>query len=411
MAAANLSETEQFHRERAVVHQAAIRQALMAQGYADLPRPRLQPDQAAAQPVVLVTGANVEPLDAAKHLATPTKSIRQVGNTGFILNQAAAFLQAHLENSQAQIVAQVRPDRAAAVAQAFSTHPARDRLHLVPVETGGRPLVQAFYRAAAQIAARQPVSRLDIVPYESFAAGLAQPFRPIYAETADNVIAAAAKRARMFHQMAMVAYDVLANTEQKELRVVAMTALAARRVGGNLLADAMHKLVSTNYIETLAREGQFHFPDRRLATVEVAPGIVDNGIYDSQPARVATLERAAINGFPFDNVAALTRSIDGLPKINPMDIGLVASRYLTAPFGAPIHETLPPHVRELAYGGRSRADFLKAAQESADRAPGHVQLRATLPNWCAVPGMELGRIAPLRPGYQFVPLCPPGQYF
>ncbi len=383
----------------------------MAQGFGDLPRARLQPEQNGAQPVVFVTGANVEQLDKDKHRVTPTKSIRQVGDEGFILNQSSAFLQAHLENSQAQIVAQVRPDRAAAVARAFSTHPERDRLHLVPVETGGKPMVQALYQQAAQIATRQPVSRIDIVPYESFAAGLAQPFRPIYAEAVDNVIEAAAKRARMFHQMAMVAYDLMANTEQKELRVVAMTALAARRVGGNLLADAMHKLVSTNYMETLAREGQFHFPDRKLATVEVAPGIVDNGIYDNKPARVATLERAAINGFAFDNNAKLAGSIEALPKINPIDIGLVASRYLTAPFGAPIHETLPQRVQALAYGGRPREEFLKTAQQLATREPGHVQVGEILPNWCAVPGMELGRIAPLRPGYQFVPLCPPGQYF
>jgi len=203
----------------------------------------------------------------------------------------------------------------------------------------------------------------------------------------------------------------MANTDQDSLRVLSLTALAARRVGGNLLADAAHKQISTNYIQTLSDELNFHLPDKEIYCVEVAPGIVDNGIYDAPFAREATVERAMINGFAFTGSGSCVETVENLPKLSPTDIGVVAMQYLKHAVGEDFHDRLPAHVRELAMAGRDASTIDQLASSMVSQKDGHATVSRDMPAWAYTSGTSLGRFAPINKGYQFVPICPSGQMF
>lgn len=403
---------EAFHRERSNFHQEQIRARLDSLGFSEHARIKLQKSEQTAVPLAFVTGVNAEKFDPDKHLMTPTKSAIAVGNDQFLLNQSAAFTVALLKESNHEIVMQVKPDAVEKVQKIFETIPGNERIHIIPVPTDDKSLTSKFYQVASGISDQKPIARVDLALYESFAAGLDQPFKPIYAEEPEIVATAVAKRATFYHRMCLIAYDLMANNDQDSLRVLSLTALAARRVGGNLLADAAHKQISTNYVETLANELNFHMPEKPVYCVEVAPGIVDNGIYDSQNAREATVERAMINKFSFNQSAACSDSIHDLPKLSPLDIGRVAVQYLKHGVGEDFHDKLPKHIQELAQAGRSKDVLENLKAELVENGDfGGMKVSATLPSWALTPGTSIGRFAPLNRGYQFVPVCPLGQNF
>lgn len=182
-------------------------------------------------------------------------------------------------------------------------------------------------------------------------------------------------------------------------------------MGGNLLADAAHKQISTNYVETLANEINFHMPEKDVYCVEVAPGIVDNGIYDSDVAREATVERAMINHFAFDKSARCVDNVYDLPKLSPRDIGKVAAQYLKHAAGEEFHEQLPPRIQELAQAGRDKETIASLKDTLVRATENSVSISRDMPSWALTTGTEIGRFAPLTRGYQFVPVCPPGQKF
>lgn len=405
-------DNEAFHRERSNHHKEQIRTRLDSLGFSQYARINLRAKDGQAVPLAFVTGVNAERFDPDKHLMTPTKSAVAVGNDQFLLNQSAAFTVALLKESNHEVVMQVKPDAVEKVQKIFATMPGNERLHIIPVPTDDKSLTGKFYQVASGISDQKPIARVDLALYESFAAGLDQPFKPIYAEEPEVVATAVAKRATFYHRMCLIAYDLMANNDQDSLRVLSLTALAARRVGGNLLADAAHKQISTNYVETLANELNFHMPEKPVYCVEVAPGIVDNGIYDSHNAREATVERAMINQFSFNQSAACSDSIHGLPKLSPLDIGRVAVQYLKHGVGEDFHDTLPPHIQELAQAGRAK-ETLDALKDELVRKDGKGSMSVSheLPSWALTPGTSIGRFAPLSRGYQFVPVCPIGQNF
>ena len=401
-----------FHRERSEFHKEQIRTRLATLGFSEHARIKLQSTTPQATPLAFVTGVNAERFDPEKHLMTPTKSAVAVGNDQYLLNQAAAFTVALLKESNHEIVMQVKPDAVEKVQKIFANIPGNERLHIIPVPTDDKSLTSKFYQMASGISEKKPIARVDLALYESFAAGLDQPFKPIYAEEPEIVATAVAKRATFYHRMCLIAYDLMANNDQDSLRVLSLTALAARRVGGNLLADAAHKQISTNYIETLANELNFHLPEKPVYCVEVAPGIVDNGIYDNPNARQATVERAMINKFSFNQSAACSDSIYDLPKLSPMDIGKVAVQYLTHGIGEDFHDTLPKHIQELAQAGRDKETLDALKQELVlMKGNGGLNISNDLPSWALTPGTSIGRFSPLTRGYQFVPVCPLGQNF
>ncbi len=392
---------------------AAIETTLRAKGFFDLPRPKFARVSDTERSLVLVTGVSLTEFDAAHYTLTNTKCVRGSNERRYMLNQTAAFTLAHLEHSGDVVIAQTDPPNVGRVRQTFSDYINAGRLHILPVETDAAEFIPAVYRAFADLSTKVPVSAIHLVPYESFAASLPEPFKALIAESPDNLVQAVAKRARLYHQMALVAYDLLATSEQKSLRLIGITALAARRVGGNLLVDTAHKLISTNYLETLALEASAHFGDKKLHVIEIAPGIVDSGLYDNPSTRRATVENALINGFPFVDAKCCLSSIEQLPKLSPYDVGLIASFYLKARTGESFHARLSEDVQNLANGGHQRADILSKASGIVKQNDTHAEITRSLPSWALVPGVELGRFAPLRPegGYQFIPVVPPGQHF
>lgn len=399
---------KEFHQSRAAFHEAAIRARLSELGFDHYAKIKLQPKEKKAVPLAFVTGVNAEQFDPEKHTLTDTKAIVEAGNGRYMLNQSAALVAVMLAQTNDEIVMQVKPEAVDRIKRIFATLPGYERLHIIPVATDSKSLTEKFYQAAAGISEQRPIARVDLVLYESFAAGLEQPFRPIYAEDPANVAQAVAKRAAFYQQMCMIAYDLLCPGGQDSLRILSLTALAARRVGGNLLADAAHKQISTNYIETLANEVGFQLPTKKIHCVEIAPGIVDNGIYDSKPAREATVERAMINGFPFRDSAAAVKDIKNLPKLSPFDIAKIGVQYLTHAEGEEFHDKLPLHLQELSQAGRERDELKAVVHQEKD---GSLTVSRELPSWALTPGTTIGRFAPLKKGYQFVPVCPKGQFF
>ncbi len=404
---------EAFHEARSQFHLAGVRKKLSGLGFDNHDKIKLQPENENAVPLVFVTGVNAEQFDTEKHTMTDTKAIAKAGNGVYMLNQSAAFVAVMLEDTKHEIVMQVKPDAVARVKAIFSELPGYERLQIIPLATDDNKLTSKFYEAASGVSNKKPIARVDLALYESFAAGIDQPFKPIYDENVETVINAVAKRATFYHRMSLIAYDLMANTDQDSLRVLSLTALAAQRVGGNLLADAAHKQISTNYVQTLAQEINFHIPHKKTHCIEVAPGIVDNGIYDNPHAREATVERAMINGFAFASSGKAADSVADLPKLNPLDIGRVALQYLQHAAGEDFHDRLPERVRELAKAGRSDEDIASAGTRMIVQKENHAEITHALPAWAYTSGTAIGRFAPLQEkgGYQFVPVCPAGQMF
>ena len=406
-----MQKTASWNQAQAEKHRIALGQTLKDKGFGDYAKIQFDPDAPASVPLAFVTGVNTERFNPDKHFHTETKSTIAVGNELFILNQSAAVIPQILSKGNHEIVVQVKPQNLETVKRALSETPGAERIHYIASETSAPDLTEKFYHAAANISLEKPLSRVDLVLYESFAAGVNQPFKPIYEEDSRVVGEAVSKRASFFHAMCMIAFDLLENNDHQSLRVIALTALAARRVGGNLLADAAHKQISTNYLETFARESAFYYPDRKIHCVEIAPGIVDNGIYDNKDARVATIERAAINGFGFDSPEDCEDSVLNIPKLSPDDIGFITAQYMLRAEGQDFHDILPDKIQTLAKAGREESS-LSALAENAFKAEGNsAKVTNDLPSWGLTPGTELGRFPALRKGYQFVPICPRGQYF
>lgn len=401
---------DNFQLERSKYHQAEIRRVLGESVLGTCqPLPFVKSNE--SKPLIFLTGASAQQFNAEIHQATITKNMMPLNNEHYMLNQSAALLPELLEKTDSYIIVQSKPASIEILEKLFKAHVKSGRLQFIAQPTDSDELLQKFYRQAEDLCQRQPISRLDLVLYESFAAGVVQPFKPIYTEDPNVVGNAVLKRAKFFHNMCLLAYHLALNCNQTDIRIVALTALAARRVGGNLLADAAHKQISTNYLETFAKEASFHLPDTNVSCVEIAPGIVDNGIYDDNAARLATLERASINGHAFRDVCACKEDICALPKLNPVDIGAVAIKYLFAEYNENIHDDLSDNIKDLAAAGRSTTELQDATKKLADNMKINGIITDEMPSWFLTNGNGVGRFPPLRTGYQFIPICPKGQRF
>lgn len=400
-------DIRQFRALRAEHHSEKIRHVLKESGFDEYETIRFSTGSSKAVPLTVITGANVEGFDPIKHKLTETKSLIELDGQHYVLNQSVAMLPQMVEQTNHIVLALVKPGKLELFTKLFEKHVKAQRVTFFEVATDSKDLLPSFYAEASKISNSFEISTVHMVLYESFAAGMSQPFKAIYEEDVEVVSNAVSKRARFFHQMSLCAYDLLLKVPSKSLRIVAMTALAARRVGGNLLADAAHKQISTNYLETLAKEVAFHLPEYKLSCVEVAPGVVDNGIYDDMAARVATLERAAINNFDFDNPMGLSDDITAMPKLSPNDIAHITMRYVKEEAGKQFHEELSEDMQKLAYAG-----IYNQPGSVVDIEGDSIRLSSKLPQWFYNSGAEIGRFPAVKEqGYQFVPISPEGQYF
>lgn len=162
----DFQDNTEFHRERSEFHKRQIRKRLNALGFNEHAQITLTPENPAAVPLAFVTGVNAEKFDPDKHLMTDTKTAVAVGNNQYLLNQSAAFVAVLLDESDHEIVMQVKPDAVEKVQSIFSTLPGYERLHIIPVPTDDKSLTSKFYQAASGISEEKPIARVDLALYE-----------------------------------------------------------------------------------------------------------------------------------------------------------------------------------------------------------------------------------------------------
>ena len=387
-----------------------VREGLARMGFQSLPPLMIDPAARGAEPLAVVTGASFSRFDPAKHVETATKCFyRPLGRT-FLCNTAAAVATELLDQNRRVLVHCSEKDLPLTQAL-FERHPNAERLTVVAGDLGSAQLVHDFYRAAITSAASAPVSRIDLVLYESYAAGLERPFVPMFEDCPRSAGAVTARRIETFHNLFMTGYDLLLCREQQELRVVALTALAARRASANLCTDTLHKVTSSALLETYAYEAGY-FTERPVCVVEIAPGMVDTGIYDRREVREAVYEEAIIDGFPFDDRVSPADPFSW-PMIHVGDLAKLTRFYLESSESAPVDPALEEELRPLTTAGRTAAEFklgVKAA-EGEFSENGALRKPRSLPSFAYVPDTCWNGLPPLRRGYTPVMLSPRGQYF
>jgi hypothetical protein len=286
-------------------------------------------------------------------------------------------------------------------------HPAAHLARFLRGDIYSFSFIEKLYGMVKEISTEGPISRLDLCLYDSYASGLEKPFIPMFEDSAETASGLAQKRIHFLFNMGMVGYDLLLNKNQNEFRLICPTALATKRPSSHLFTDTIHKAISNVALVTLGYEMPY-YTGKRTHIVEIAPGIVDTGMYDNRSVRKYTAEEARIDGFPMGVDFA---NVDTWPMLSIEYVAQVMCAYVIAKADENIYELVDPSVIKLTLAGRSRDDFFKKFRESIRVAGGKLSVEKKLPEYCYAPGTVWNGLPKLRSGYLPIMLTPPGQYF
>lgn len=386
-----------------------IRSALGKRGFDSLPHFTVTPDAPGAEPVVLITGGAITTVKPGKHIDTPTKYYYEPTGNEHLVNTSAAVALS-LADRNIRSILQVKQEQLEETRRLLDLHPRGDKITLVSGDMASLDFISSVYEAASKLSGSLPISRMDIVLYESYAAGLEKPFIPMFEDSPDFAGEVTSRRIAAFHNMFMAGYDLLVARDQTELRIIGLTALASKRASANLSTDTLHKVASSALLETFAYEASY-YAEKPVYVVEIAPGMVDSGPYDSSDVRQAVYEEAEMDGFPFSE-GVTPGDPQSWPLMSVKALGEISAAYLLSKEGEKLDDKVVADNRHLTSAGRTseefKAELLQSISESDD---GELTLARGLPSFAFAPGVTWNGFSPLRRGYLPIMLTPRGQYF
>lgn len=371
----------------------------------DFPSVKLDPKQ--GSPLTVVTGCDIAPFNP-NYQHTPTKFYFEPTGRSHLVNCSASLALGLLDQDK-QVIIHTKESRRDEVEKLISLYPNGNRATVISGNLGDRDFAKDLYSVISGIAQRQSISRVDFGLYESYSSGIEDPFVPIFDDIPGLAGRVATERISFYSNMAMLGYDLLLNQGQEELRFIAMTALASKRPSTHLFTDTIHKAVSTVFLETFATEAAL-YTGIPVSVIEIAPGMVDTGLYDSLSNRLSIQVEAEGDGFPF-NQDVNYPDLSTWPMIAPSLLGEAAVLYLDAQLGEDITAKSSNDLIDLTTAGRDYQQLLCEFRQSIVFDGKSVIVNKRLPEYCYTPNSAWNALPPLRPGYIPVLLSPRGQLF
>lgn len=360
-----------------------------------------------AAPVYVLTGASFTAFDAAKHGHEATHAFWNNGDAQFLMNNTAAILQ-KLVADDCRVLLHTRSG--VDFTNQLVNNP---KVHVIEGDLGDPAILKTMYQALAQMSARQPISDIAMVLYQSFAQNSGEPFKPLHKEPVQEVERAASRRLRFVYNMAAMGYDLLMNRGLDDLRVVSLSALAANRASYGLLADAADKFMNelawrTFYLESNISTG------KPVTVFQVNPGITTAcETYRDGRAMKAVLQESIADGFPLSDDIISGKA--PIPQLSAHDVAWVSHALLRTPAGANPNDGMPADVKATLYGGFApeelRRRMLAALSFDADSIA--IDGDNLLPDHILTPGTTYGALpSPLKKGsYKRISMTPKGQEF
>lgn len=386
----------------------AIQRRLEAEGFGTLPNFKVEPKNPKAEMVVFISGCSMMEFKEGKNHLTKTKYIYPYSDKKYIVNSSAAAAICLLERG-IRVVIHSKESDVDLMKLLLGKHPKSDRAHVISGNLGSTQFIKNFYEEMSLISNRTPISKVFLLPYNSFSSAVRDPFMPFGSDDVSLISQVMEARTRLFYFMNLVAYDLLLNKGQEEMRIVALTALNAKRASAHLLTDTLHKAISNVFLETAAYEIP-HYTGKKVYVVEIAPGIVDTGIYDEQRTREYVLKESELDGFPFGKKVN-ANDINTLPMMSALDVAEIAVRYLMVDEDSDINDGLDARLKRYLSAGRSQNELKELIMKSIYQSESSIRLDKLLPSYVYTPNSEYGRLPWLKTGYIPVMLCPEGQFF
>ncbi len=231
----------------------------------------------------------------------------------------------------------------------------------------------------------------------------------MFEDSPHTAAALAQKRIHFLFNMSMAGYDLLVNKGQNELRFICPTALATKRPSSHLFTDTVHKAISNVLLVTLGYEMPF-YTGKQVSVVEIAPGIVDTGMYDRLSVREYTAQEGVLDGFPMDG-AVDVKNAHTWPMLSIEHLAQVVQAYLVADMGDDIAHQVDPRALGLTLAGRKKNALLRNFKESLGVEGDKIVLKKNLPEYCYTANTVWNGFPKMRTGYIPVMLTPAGQYF
>lgn len=368
--------------------------------------PRITPQVPGAKPVLFLTSCGIYPYDDKTHADTRTKSYYPPTGRSHLLNTSAAVLLEALE-TDTRVIIQTEPHKHAELQSLINLHPQSSLVTLIPAAITSPFFVTAFYQSLIGLTTQAPVSRVDFCLYNSYSQGTGEPFIPIFEEDTQEVSKIAAGQIVFFQTMGKIALDLLTNRGQESLQFMAVTSLASRRMLAHLYADAVHKTLASVYLQGFAYEAPHYTGKRDISVIELMPGMVDTGTYDSPDTRKLIVDAEFMEGFPFEGQVS-AHDVNTWPMIPPADLGKIAAKYLWRRR----HSThVATRLNQYTCAG-CPVKKLKYRMEKAVRIRENlITIDRHVPEFCFCTGVSMGKLPRLRTGYIPIPLSPLGQYF
>ena len=365
-----------------------------------LPEPKWNADSSGS-PVILVTGCSVTKFDETTFECTKTKAWFP-GNDEYFCNVSLPMGLKAAESGH-RVVLQCSSKHLETLRSLVQALSYAEHIHVLAADLGSPAWLSDLEDLLAEMASDAPISRLDAFLYESYTADVNRPFLPTWEEKPETIGNAIARRITFFQYMANYMYDLVLRRGQNEIRVQAMTALAGFRPIAYLFGDGSHKVVSSKFLQTWALEA-VRYVDVPVSIIELAPGIVDTGLYDPLEIREVSWEKAELGHAPFTTVSS-PKDFAHWPMISPWDIATISQWYVDAEWGQAPGEELSAEVRALLSAGREPDVVIKKVREAVDGT-----VSQDLPLYAYFPGYPWGSMPALKTGYIPVFITPPGHF-
>ncbi len=385
-----------------------IQDRLEGEGFNELPKFKIEPNKPNADMVVFVTGCCMSEFKEGINHLTKTKYIYPYSNKKYIVNSSASAAIGLLDKGIRTIL-HVKESDVELITSLLKTHPKGNCAHVICGELNSIEFVKNFYGKICFLSGERPIAKIFLLPYNSFASNVKHPFTPFGTDDATLISEILEARVRLFYFITLIAYDLLLNKGQNEMRIATLTALASKRASSHLLTDTLHKVISNVFLETIAYEMPY-YTNKKVYIIEIAPGIVDTGLYDSEKTREYVFKEAELDGFPFDGKVNVG-NVESFPMMSALDVAEIAIRYLIVDENSDINAGLDESLKQYLTAGRDLQKLKNLIKESICYSDSSIKINKLLPTYVYTPNSEYGRLPQLKAGYTPVMICPLGQLF
>jgi NAD(P)-dependent dehydrogenase (short-subunit alcohol dehydrogenase family) len=377
------------------------------------PQFEVQPNEAGASPVYLVTGIGMTEYDQEIHGDLDTHEFYESGdenNTRYLMNNTAAILKRLLDDGE-RVVAHGKD--AEVLASVIANHPNRHNVEIIDGTLSDLSIIPTIYEKFAAHSEKAPISNIGMVLYQSFAQGTGSPFKPMHQEQVSEVERASSNRVRFVYNMAAMGYDLLVNKQADDLRIISVSALAANRATYGLIADAADKTMNELLWKTFHLEANIS-TGKDVTIYQVNPGITTAcDVYKNEEARTVVKRESIADGFPMD--AAVFSGEQEIPQMSVDAVASVSDSLLRTPYGYNPNESLGDDVKQYFYSGFDPDDFRErfdAAVESHGNTR-TINAAGRLPEHAFKPETVHGALPSVivNGDYKRIALTPPGQKF